>query len=149
MKPFERKQLLERVEREGATVGMSIPDEITVDDEPFRLQEFVFETKRVEDIDPEHRDRVDDVVSVLRRERLARKQRLEEEALPYEAGEQLAQEILGIDRALTALESLEGADIEDEAARSEAADQRRWVRFLKRALGQADTGGDTAPGTGR
>lgn len=149
MRPYERKQLLERVEREGATVGASIPEEVSLDGEPVALQEFVFETKRLEAVDPEHRERVDEVVTLLRRARLDRKQRLEdEEPLAYETGERLADEIVGIDRALNALESLGTTDIEDEHRQSERADQQRWLRFLRRALGQ-EGGGGRGGGTGR
>lgn len=141
MKPFERKQLLERVEREGATVGHSIPEEITVDGETLRLREFVFETNRLEAIDTARRERVDEVRTLLRGERHARKQRLETQSLSRTEGEQLADEIVGIDRALTALRSLETTDLSDETRQAERADRERWIKFLKRALGHDDASG--------
>lgn len=144
MKPFERKQLLERVEREGATVGHTIPEVITLDGDELQLREFIFETKRVDVVGEEHGQRVDDVVTMLRRERLERKQRLEEAELTRDVGERLAEEIVGIDRALTTLESLETSDIEAESKQAERADRQRWVTFLKRALGQ-DEGGSRGP----
>lgn len=140
MKPFERKQLLERIAREGATVGHTIPEEITLDGEVLQLREFIFETKGVDSVGPRERERVDEVVTMLRRERLERKQRLEEAALSREDGERLADEIVGIDRALTTLESLETTDLEAESSQAERADRQRWVTFLKRALGQDDGG---------
>lgn len=139
MKPFERKQLLERIEREGATVGHTIPEEITLDGETLQLREFIFETKGVDAVDPSERERVDDVVTMLRRERLERKQRLEDADLSRESGERLADEIIGIDRALTTLESLDTTDVEAESRQAERADRQRWVTFLKRALGQDES----------
>ena len=52
MKEYERKQLLERVEREGATVGADIPETIDVQGESVDLREFVFEIKRRETVAP-------------------------------------------------------------------------------------------------
>jgi hypothetical protein len=140
VKPFERKQLLERVEREGATVGHTIPEEITLNGDEVQLREFIFETKRVDAVDRTERERVDEVVTMLRRERLERKQRLEEATLSREDGERLADEIVGIDRALTTLESLDTTDIETESRQAERADRQRWITFLKRALGHDDGG---------
>lgn len=140
VKPFERKQLLERIEREGATVGHTIPEELRLQGETLRLREFVFETKRIEHVEPSDRDRVDEVVKLLRYERRERRQRLEDEAMPREEGERLADEILGIDRALNALTSLEPTDVQAESERADRADRKRWVTFLKRALGQDDGG---------
>ena len=142
MKEFERKQLLERIEREGATVGASIPDEITVQGEEIALQEFVFEIRRRDTVPSGERDRVEQAKRNLRRERLQRKQRLEDEALSFEEGEQLVESIIGLDRALNELEALGPVDVAAEAEAEEVADRKRWTRFLRKALGQEDeTGG--------
>jgi len=138
VKEFERKQLIERVERESATIGASIPDEITIQGEPIDLQEFVFEIRRRDTIPPGERDRVEQAKKNLRRERLQRKQRLEEEEISYEEGERIVEAIIGIDRALNELEGLGTVDIEGEAQAKDAADKKRWMTFLKKALGQAD-----------
>ena len=79
MKEFERKQLLERINREGATVGASIPDRIAVQGEEVALQEFVFQVKRRDTVPPGERERVEQAKKNLRRERLQRKQRIEDE----------------------------------------------------------------------
>lgn len=142
MKAYERKQLLERVEREAATVGADIPDEIDVQGETLDLQTFVFEIKRRDTIPEGERERVDEAKKNLRRERLQRYQRIENEAdLSYETGEHLARSIIGIDRALNALEQLRPVDLEGEAQRQETIDQKRWMNFLKKALGHDDAGG--------
>jgi len=138
VKEFERKQLLERIEREAATVGASIPDRITVQGEEVPLQEFVFEIRKRETIPPGERDRVEQAKRNLRRERLQRKQRIEEEDITLAEGERLAESIVGIDRALTELETLQPGDLEQEAQRQAAKDRKRWMKFLKKALGHAD-----------
>lgn len=138
MKEFQRKQLLERIEREGATIGASIPDQITIQGEEIDLQEFVFEIRRRDTIPQGERDRVERAKKNLRRERLKRKQRIEDEQISYEEGEQLANAIIGIDRALVELEQLGPVNLEQEQQAQKAADQKRWMQFLKKALGQED-----------
>ncbi|MDS0293568.1 DUF5788 family protein [Halogeometricum luteum] len=136
MKEFERKQLLERVNREGATVGVDIPDAIDVQGEEVELRDFVFEIKRRDTIPEGERERVDRAKKNLRRERLERLQRIEENEVSYEEGERLVESIVGIDRALNALEQLRPANLEQEAQLQEAQDQKRWMNFLKQALGR-------------
>ena len=138
MKEYERKQLLERVEREGATIGADIPEAIDVQGESVNLQEFVFEIKRRDTVPAGERDRVEQAKRNLRRERLQRKQRIEDEEadISRAEGEELVQSIVGIDRALNALNDLGPTDLEREAAAQEAADQKRWMSFLKQALGR-------------
>jgi hypothetical protein len=135
VKEFERKQLLERVEREGATVGADIPDEIEVQGETVELREFVFEIRRRETVPRGERERVERAKKNLRRERLQRKQRIEAGEISYDEGEALARAIIGIDRALNALEQLGPVDLEGEEEAKEAADRKRWMNFLRKALG--------------
>ena len=143
MKEFERKQLLERVNREGATVGADIPERITVQGEEVDLQQFVFEIKRRDTVPAGERERVDRAKKNLRRERLQRRQRIEDDEVSYEEGERLVESIIGIDRALNALEQLGPANLETEAQAQEAADRKRWLSFLKKALGHEDTSHNT------
>ena len=139
MKEYERKQLLERVEREGATVGAEIPDAIDVQGEEIDLQEFVFEIKRRETVPAGERDRVERAKRNLRRERIDRLERIEDGEVSFEEGEALVDAVVGIDRALNALERLRPVDLESEAKRKQAADTKRWMSFLKQALGRDDT----------
>jgi len=137
---YERKQLLERIGRESATLGVDIPEHINVQGEEVELQSFVFEIKRLDSVPPGERDRVEQAKRNLRRERLERKERIEEGEISFEAGEELADAIIGIDRALEALENLNAGSVEAEAKRQEAADTKRWMDFLKQALGRDDDG---------
>jgi hypothetical protein len=146
---FERKQLLERIEREGATVGAEIPDRITVQGEEIDLQSFVFEIRRRETIPPGERDRVERAKRNLRRERLQRKQRIEDDDITYEEGERIVESIVGIDRALNALEGLGPVDLEAEAEQQAAADRKRWMKFLRKALGHdSDSAGQSRSSRG-
>jgi len=151
---YERKRLLERIEREGATVGSDIPETVEVQGETVELRSFVFEVKRRERVPSGEADRVERAKRNLRRERLQRKQRIEDGDITREEGERIAESIVGIDRALNALESLGPTDIEAEQAATETADKKRWVRFLRQALGNDDGrrggrgGGDGGGGGG-
>jgi hypothetical protein len=137
---YERKQLLERIGRESATLGVDIPERIDVQGEEVELQSFVFEFKQLDSVPPGERDRVEQAKRNLRRERLERKERIEEGEISFETGEKLADAIIGIDRALEALENLNAGSVEAEAKRQEAADTKRWMDFLKQALGRDDDG---------
>ena len=121
-------------------MGATIPETITVQGESLDLQEFVFEMKRRDTVPSGERDRVEQAKTNLRRERRQRKDRLEEDDISREEGERLAEAIIGIDRALNALQILGSTDLESEAQAKEAADKKRWMSFLKQALGRDDGG---------
>lgn len=140
MQEYERKQLLERIEREGATVGTDIPETIMVQGEEIDLRTFVFEIKRRDRIPAGERERVERAKKNLRRERLERIERIEEGAISRAEGEELARSVVGIDRALNALESLGPTDLEREQQAKQAADTKRWMSFLQKALGREDDG---------
>ena len=136
MKEFRRKQLLERIRRDGATIGEQIPTRIKLNGESVALREFVFEIRRRETYPQSERDRVETALLTLRRGRRRRQQQIKNNQVSYDDGQILAKEIIGIDRALNALESLEPVDIEAESQQHDVADQQRWLSFLRRALGQ-------------
>ncbi len=138
MREFERKQLVERIDRDGATVGVRIPDRVEVQGEEVELRDFVFEIKRRDTVPPGERDRVDRAKRNLRRERLERRRLIEEGEVSFEEGERIADGVVGIDRALEALESLGAASVEREVEAQKAADTKRWMSFLRQALGEED-----------
>lgn len=141
MQAFERKVLLERVDREGATIGSQIPEEVDVQGEPVRLRKFVFEVKRLEEVPDDRRAEVAALKKELRRERLQRRQRLEEADISKREGEALVESIVGLDRALHALDNLGPTDLEAEARAAHTADRKRWFSFLRDVLGHEDDSG--------
>jgi len=146
---YERKQLVERIGREGATVGADIPDEITVQGEAVDLREFVFEIKRRDTVPAGERERVEEAKKNLRRERTERKRRIEHDDITREEGEELVRAVVGIDRALNAIESLGPTDIEAEIEAQEKADTKRWMNFLQKALGNEEDGPGVRGPSGR
>ena len=140
MQEYERKQLLERIDRESATLGVDIPERIHIQGETVELREFVFEIKRRETVPAGERERVEVAKKNLRRERLERKRRIEAGDISYDEGDREADAIVGIDRALEGLQNLGHEDVEAEAKRQEAMDTKRWMDFLKQAMGRDEDG---------
>lgn len=140
MNEYERKALLERIERESATVGSAIPESVEIQGDRVELRSFVFEVRNRDSVPPGVRDRVAEAKRNLRRERRERKQRLQSAPIDRPEAERIVEVIIGIDRALNALETLESTDIEAEAQRAEKADRERWMKFLRQVLGRDDAG---------
>ena len=135
MQEYERKQLLERIGKEGATIGAQIPEEIDVQGERIELRKFVFEIKRRETVPEGEQERVEQAKRKLRKERLERLEAIEEGEISRQEGERLAESIIGIDRELEGLQQLGPADLEAEANAQQLADKKRWTRFMRQALG--------------
>lgn len=127
----DRDKLLERINRQGATVGSRIPETITVGDSALPLREFVIETRKLEAIPEDASELVRKTMTKLtdRREELER--RLKTDPLEREQAERIAAEIVGIDRAINALENLRRPSYGEDAARSQIDDYKRWLGFLE------------------
>ncbi|ELZ20792.1 hypothetical protein C477_06061 [Haloterrigena salina JCM 13891] len=130
MNDRKRRQLLEKIRRPSGTLGTDLPAEITVQGTEIDLTEFVFECKRLETIPDEERDRIEEMKRKLRRERLARKQRLVREDISETEGERLVQTILGLDRALTALDGLDEPSIGEQIRRKKLEDARELLSLI-------------------
>lgn len=141
MRAFERKVLLERVDREGATIGASIPESIEVQGEEVDLRKFVFEVKKLERVPDDRQEEVAELKKLLRRERLQRKQHLEDADISKAEGEDLVESIIGLDRALHALENLGPTNLEAEEQAAKNADSKRWFSFLRDVLGHDEQRG--------
>jgi hypothetical protein len=129
-----REELLARIQRGGATIGQRIPESVEIAGTEMNLKEFVWETKKQGVVPPEERDRVRSVRSNLKEERERLKERLDEEPLTVAEAEELADTIVGIDRALAALKKLREPDFGREARDREIEDNRRWVKFIDNIL---------------
>jgi len=125
-----REKLLARVSRQGATIGASLPETVTVGGEELSLAEFVIETRKVPGVPPEHRELLADAKKTLRNERTRRLERLESDPLDRETAETLADEIIGLDRALHALENIRKPDYGETARTAAIDDHKRWAKFL-------------------
>ena len=131
MDDAERADLLRRVNRQAATVGATIPETITIHGEELDLSAFLIETRKVDGISPERGDTLSAAKRAFRDERANRVDRLESAPLDREAAERIADEIVGIDRALNALETIRHSDFGEEAHESTIDDHKRWLGFLE------------------
>lgn len=128
----QRDALLRRINRGSATVGAKVPETITVHGEELPLSEFIIETRKVDGVPPEAVETLDAAKRALREERTRRVDRLETEPLDSETAETIADEVVGIDRALNALQTIRHPDYGDEATTAEIDDHKRWLGFLDR-----------------
>lgn len=131
MNEYERESLLERIDHGSIAIGEDIPEQVTVQGEELDLREFVFEIKRAETVSAAERERLEEIRLALKRERLQRRQRIEREDLSLEEAERIATGIAGIERALTALESVDSPDLEEVFRRERIEDQKQWLGFLE------------------
>lgn len=137
MRDYERAILLERIERDGSTVGAAIPAELEVDGETWPLREAVLELTAGEP-DDAARDRARELVRGLRGVRRDLHGRLEAPETTREEGEAIVETVAGIDRAINALTQLDAPGVAEQADRRRREDRRRWLAFLREALGQED-----------
>ena len=125
-----RSELLDRISKRGATIGEQIPEEVTVDDQTIALRSFVWETKKQGVVPPEKRESVQQVRATLNRERDRLKNRLRTKAVSPDEAEELADTIVGIDRAISALKSLREPDLQQHTHEEYVESNRRWVNFI-------------------
>lgn len=125
-----REALLDRVTSQSATVGASVPDEIEVDGTAVDLSAFIVESRKVDAVPPALDRKVTAARNALRGERERRLDRLETEPIDRETAETLAEEVIGIDRALNALEGIRRPGFADEHHADTVAGHERWLAFV-------------------
>lgn len=133
--PDRRATLLNRLSRQSATVGQRIPETIEIDGQPFALREFVVEAKTKGEVPEEDRSAVREMRSTLERERASREKRLRSAPLTAEAAQRLATEIIGLDRAITALSNLSTVELAKRSHEEYVNGARRWVDFVDQLTG--------------
>lgn len=131
MDEYERKRLLARVERNSGTIGTELPETVTVQGTEIDLRELVFECKRLDAVTGEDRERLEATKRKLKRERLARKQRIADDEVTVEEGEQLVERIRGLDRAITALEGVDTPSYSETLRQKKEQDARRLLSLVE------------------
>lgn len=127
----DRVALLERVNRQSATVGASMPETITVGGDELALAQFLIETRKVDRIPPDTEAVLTEAKRTLEDERARRIERIESESLDRDTAEDVADEIVGIDRALNALENVRQPTYSEAADDATIEDHERWLGFLR------------------
>ena len=126
----QREKLLARINSQGATIGARIPDTITVAGDELDLSEFLIETRKVDRIPPEAEQKLTEAKRTLREARARRVDRLETESLTLDTAEEVADEVIGIDRALNALENIRHPDFGEASHSATIEDHKKWLNFL-------------------
>mgnify|MGYP007025115664 FL=1 len=125
-----REALLDRVNSQSATIGASVPDEVDVHGESVDLSAFIVETRKVDAVPPALDRKVTAAQESLRTERERRIERLETEPIDRETAETLAEEVVGIDRALNALDGIRRPGFADEHHADTLESHERWLAFV-------------------
>jgi len=133
MREQERRALLDRIDREGASVGATVPESIEIDGESVPLSDLV---RRAESLDADRRTALR---TQVRRERTRLREAIVDDQVDHETAERYADRIAGLDRALAHLDTDD--DIEATARAAEQADRKRWQSFVTRVRGDEDADG--------
>ncbi|MEF8821579.1 MAG: DUF5788 family protein [Halovenus sp.] len=126
----DRREYISQVQSEGSTVGVKIPETITVGGDELELAEFLIETRKIDRIPPEAKEKITEAKRVLKAERKRRFDRLENEPIDHETAEELVVEINGLDRALNALDTIRRPNYGDESRSAMIEDYKKWLGFL-------------------
>ncbi|MFP8953407.1 DUF5788 family protein [Natrialbaceae archaeon A-arb3/5] len=130
MDTTERRNLLERANRQSATIGQELPETITVGDDELPLEEFLIETRKVEGVPDDAKPLLRETHQELRNERKRLVERLESAPIDREEGEATVEAIIGIDRASNALQSLRRERFGAEARSATLEGHERWLEFV-------------------
>lgn len=136
----ERQRLLDATRRQSGTIGDAVPEELEVRGSTIDLREFVMECRRLDAIPEAQREAIEAVKTDLRRERLARKQEIEDGDVTRAEAERLVESVRGIDRALNALEGLDTPSFAEQVRRHEL-EQARELQALVDWKRELDAGG--------
>jgi len=129
-----RRRLLARARRSSNALGKEMVERVEVGGETVSPKELVFACDDLDAVPPELREAVDDALTTLRRERLARIQRLEDDAIDRETGEALVDAVHALDRAINALEGLDEPGL-GERVRRERIQRADKLRSLLERVG--------------
>lgn len=131
MNERQRDELLNQAYRTTGTVGRSIPETVSLEDESLPVREFYFEISDRGALRDEDRERVEEVLSYLRRKRLNLVQQIRNREVGYETGKSLVPKIRDLDRAINAFESLDEPDLEEQFRREKIRSARELVDLMR------------------
>lgn len=131
MNERQREELLAQVHKTSGTVGRSIPETVRIDGETIPLREFYFEVWNRSELGEEDHETVEEILSSLRRERLALVQRIQQGAVDHETGKSLVSEIRDLDRAINAFESLDGPSFGEQMRQEKIRSAQELVDLMR------------------
>lgn len=135
MSEHERWQLLCKLEKEFTFAGVNVPETIEIRGESFPLRSYIFEmVKRKGTIPKEEQEAAYGLIGELKRRKKALIEDIRKAPITREKGNQLLQQIFGIDRAIEILYNLDKPkpSLIEEAKKARVADEKRWLDLLKK-----------------
>ncbi len=130
MDSADRHALIKRVSKQGATIGASLPETVTVHGEEIDLDAFLIETRKVDGVPPDAAEILSEAKREFQAARNEKYERLKHAPLNKAEAEALATEIIGIDRALNALRRIRRPQYGEESQAKQIEDYKRWLGFL-------------------
>lgn len=127
-----REILMSKVDKDSATVGIEIPDSMTVQGREIPLHTIVFDICSTEKVPEKYDMSVDEIKVMLRRERNNLINEIEnDDDITRKKGKKNVNKINRISRALSFIKDADrDIDIETEIKKSEAQSTKRWRMFL-------------------
>lgn len=135
MNERQRERLLDRIYQPSSTVGETIPETAIIDGEPVPIRSTLFELSDSDAPASENEQRIRTIIRGLKRERLRKVNVIKRSDVDYERGEEIVQEILELDRAINAFESVHDPDL-DEQMRHQKIDSANELVELMRQFGK-------------
>lgn len=127
---YKRKALIDRIEKEAATVGHDIPDAIRIDDTEIELSQVASEI-RTNGVSETQFEEVIEFKRMLRRKQNDNKKQIQNAELTTQQAESLAEETIGIKRVLNMFTGEDVDSLDAELKRNRARRQKRWQEFLR------------------
>lgn len=127
----ERERLLARIDRGSSTLGAELPETVEIGGETVALREFVFECERIDAVPEAQRDRIEELLSGLRRERLRRRQAIRDDEVDRETAESYVETIRGLERAISALEGLTEPEYAEAVRRERLSNARKLLSLVR------------------
>lgn len=132
MEDSEREILLDKVDRDSLTLGVSIPEYMEIQGSTVPMDEIAFNICSNGEIPDQFDLSLDGLKRVLRREMNDCIDQVESGDITYREGRDLVKKVSRIQRALNILENPEESDIEKKSKLSSAKDEKRWKEFVKK-----------------
>ncbi|MDY6964787.1 MAG: DUF5788 family protein [Halobacteriota archaeon] len=130
----DKKDLIEKLSKPSSLVGKDIPDEIFLDDEKLELSGIVLDLIKKEVVSDYDLKFARELKRKLLKKQADEETYLKDSDLTEEEANILYEEILGIKRAILALEGVgkEAKDLKNVYQSDDIEDMKRWIKFLKK-----------------
>ena len=130
----DKKELIEKLNKPFSLIGKEIPDKMSINGEELELSNIVLNLIRKRVLSEEEIKIVHDLKKILLKKELDDEKNLKDSNLTEEEAKNLYEGILGIKRAILALEGAgkEKKNLKNTYKSDDVEDMKRWIEFLKK-----------------